>query len=178
MRDRPDGQTNDEMAAFFNRHLIPLYVSFSKDDKVTNSLYTTFVLSVYDQWFLITAGHCVDELQDAWRHGYSVEKARLIDCMGEGAVHKHSILFDLENAVPIQPFRDDKYDYGLIFVEDHYRSLLEKNGVVPLTEDVWEKQPDEVDFYLLIGVPAEFSDATGEVVRELSHSETTSTTMA
>lgn len=121
---------------------------------------TSFVMSVYDQWFLMTAGHCIADIEENMRNGYEIERCRLIDCMGTGAQHREPIPFDYGEATATKICYDPKYDYGVIFLNDHYRRLLAANGVKPLTEEVWEQQPERVDFYALIGVPNELSETT------------------
>ena len=37
----------------------------------------------------------------------------------------------------------------------YYRQLLEANNVQALNEEVWKKQPTQVDVYALLGIPGE-----------------------
>ena len=60
-------RAENDFLAFFHRHLIPMVFVFKKADVTTSFVITTFVLSVQGQWFLVTAGHClqkVDELKN------------------------------------------------------------------------------------------------------------------
>jgi len=125
-------------------------------------LYSTFVISIYDQWLLVTAGHCIEEIDATIRKGYKIERSRLVDTMGLGAKSSEPIPFDLEGSSRMKLSENEKYDYGLIYVNDMYRSLLEKNGVEALTEQVWQLQPKIIDSFHLIGVPHEFSEFKSE----------------
>lgn len=84
--------------------------------------------------------------------GWQIEKARLIDTMGIGAKFRQPIPFDFLGALPTAPFKNDKNDYGLIFVDDSTRALLEANGVVAITEQAWDCDLGEPDGYFLTGV--------------------------
>ena len=60
---------------------------------------------------------------------------------------------------PIRVSDDLDFDYGVIRLSPYYQQLLERNGIVPLNEQVWLKQPTSADFYILLGVPAALFDA-------------------
>ena len=161
----PDNPNIVDAVKFFSRHLIPLHVTYRKGDQVKSTLYSTFVLSIHDQWILVTAGHCVEEMEEAQKHGYKIERARLVDSMGHGAKFFDPIPFDLPDATPIKLFNDEKYDYGLIFLQPYYRNLLERNGIKALTETWWKYQPDKIHSFLLVGAPKQLSNADGEVIQ-------------
>jgi hypothetical protein len=151
---------NDAFVGSFLRHVIPIFFSFQRGKETKNFFITSFVLSIYDEWVLVTAGHCITDVKQLLDAGYELVGCNLVDSMGVGAKHKEVVPFDYVGANAITPFDDPGYDYGIIFVREIYRKLLEANGVEALTEEVWDKQPTDPDYYALIGVPDELTEAT------------------
>ncbi|HTP09238.1 MAG TPA: hypothetical protein VMP08_13370 [Anaerolineae bacterium] len=115
-------------------------------------------MSVADQWFLATAGHCIQNIDEAIKAGYSIAACNLLDSLGLNALHKEPVPFSYENSHPTHLVDDEGFDYGIIPLSEIYRGLLEKNSVKPLNEEVWKKQPapSNVGFYLLMGIPWDF----------------------
>ena len=156
--------SRDEIAGYFNQHCAPLYVHFKKGEEEHHYVFSAFVISIDDEWFLVTAGHCLYEIEKAKNAGYSIIKARLIDFGGINARHFQPIPFDFENS-PSAHLGDDKYDYGIIHISKYYRRLMESNGIISLNEEVWEKQPKDPDFYFLLGVPDQLTEVTEDKIR-------------
>jgi hypothetical protein len=147
--------TDDNIVSYFQRHVIPVYFSFQKEGDIQRLVVSTFVLSVSDQWFLITAGHCIQEIQKLIDCGYELTQCLLIDSLGEGAKHAEPIPFMYKESNPIWLSDDFAFDYGVIALSPYYKKLLLTNNVQALNEEVWKKQPNQVDFYTLLGIPAE-----------------------
>jgi len=148
--------TDDELVGFFQRHVVPVFFTFQKEQDTQNFVVTAFVLSVSDQWFLITAGHCIRDIEARIDYyGYDNTRSQLIDSLGLGATHPEPIPFVYKDSHPAQLSDDYAFDYGVMALSPYYRQLLQANNVQPLNEEVWKKQPSEVDFYMLLGIPAE-----------------------
>lgn len=161
---------NSELVGYFHKHLVPIFFSCQKDEHKQDFAFTAFVLSVRAQWFLITAGHCIKAVEQLiHEHGYKIVQCSLIDTMSLVAKHRHPVPFGYIGSNPIFLSENRDFDYGIIAVTDYYRRLLEANNVQPLNEKVWKKQPSKVDFYLLLGVPAEL------IKKDLSTVQITST---
>lgn len=159
MRKTPEHPPNDAYVSFFSRHVVPIYISLQGHRESKQYLISSFVMSVYDEWFLITAGHCIEDVENALNHGYIIERCRLIDCMGAGAKHIHPIPYDFNKDTACKLCYDPKYDYGVLILNANTISLLKANGVVPLTEQMWESQPDNSEYFKMVGIPCELSDA-------------------
>jgi hypothetical protein len=142
---------------------VPLHLHFIKGDESHHYVFSTFVISIEDGWFLITAGHCLKEIEDILKAGYFIEKGELLDFVNINSTYSHSVPFNFEASFSGH-MGDNKYDYGIIYLEDHYKRLLEANGVKALDEEVWEKQPDDPDFYLLLGVPGQLTEVTEDKI--------------
>jgi hypothetical protein len=142
-----------------------VYISFifeKADAEPIDSIVTSFVMSVGRQWFLITAGHCLHAINKILKAGYQITACNLIDSLGLEAIDHRPIPFTyLEshpNALALEG--DLGLDYGVIPLSIYYQTLLEKNKIEPLNEDTWKLQPQDADFYMLIGVPGELTDVS------------------
>jgi hypothetical protein len=158
--------TDHDIVSYFHRHLVPILITLQRGSVDHTFAITAFVLSVQGYWFLITAGHCVkqvDELEE--ESGYQILRCFLIDSLGSGATFHEPIPFAYRNANPIHLSDDLDFDYGVVPVSSYYRQLLEANNVQPLNEEVWKKQPSHVDFYALLGVPNELTEVEADNVK-------------
>ena len=82
MRQRPE-RANDVLG-FFNRHLVPIYPEIHLADKIARRIWTAFVFSVHS-WMLMTAGHCITEVERERVGGAKVLNCKLLDglhCQG------------------------------------------------------------------------------------------------
>ena len=148
--------SDETIVKFFQRHIIPIHFAFQKENDIQNIVVTSFILSVSDHWFLVTAGHCIRQINELIeRTDVQLVQCQLIDSLGQGAKHLDPIPFTYRMANPIQLSDDYAFDYGFIPISLYYRGLLEKNNVAPLTEAVWKFQPNSVIYYLLMGIPGE-----------------------
>ena len=156
---------DDDLVGFFARHIVPVFFTFEKEGLSESLVMTTFVLSIGEHWFLVTAGHCIGEIDRYIESGCQIAACYLVDSMGLGARHLDPIPFVYARSYPTRLSENKSFDYGVMVLSAYYRQLLEKNEIQPLNEDVWKHQPPSVDFYFLLGVP-------GELVKvESSHVE-------
>lgn len=124
-----------------------------------------FILSVDNNWFLITAGHIFKEIEEAKRQGvqfinwqlddtFALAKKRPVNVDGPGV--PETIPFDIDAQVFKMHYCEDNgsYDYAFIYLEPYYVSLLRANGVMPFEEEHWviteERPANRVE---LVGVP-------------------------
>ena len=156
---------DDPIVRFFHKHLVPMLFTAQEGRDSRQFIVTAFVLSVEDEWFLVTAGHCLRDIETIKTRGAEITSCALVDTLGEGAEFKYTIPFAYERASPHYLSSDyPEFDYGMIPLSRYYRQLLEANNVQPLSEQVWNKQPDDFDFFKLIGVPFELLHFTNEFV--------------
>lgn len=155
--DKKESKTlsDDNLVGLFAKHLVPILFTFGKESLSDNALMTSFVLSVDEQWFLVTAGHSIRKVKEIIARGWQIVECYLVDSMGLEAKHLDPIPFAYAKSYPVQLSEDRSLDYGVIPLSIYYRQLLEKNNIQPLNEEVWKCQPTDVDFYLLLGVPWE-----------------------
>lgn len=121
-------------------------------------------MSFYDKWFLVTAGHTLKEgIDDKIATGRVRSLGTSIqDDFGPDAKSHLPTIFDYESAP--KWYIDDRelgLDVGLVHLREFYRSGLEVNGIVPISEANWINQPcDMSNDYLLFGVPEELTGPT------------------
>lgn len=149
--DRPQGNPTGELD-FFLKHVVPIYLLFERDGQYHQAIFTSFVMSIENVWFLMTAGHCIDDVNANKRKGAVIRSAKLLDALRKDAKHKLPIPFDYEQSGAARICYDETYDYGGIVVDSYYRRLLVANGVEPITERAWARQPKDFDFYKVMGV--------------------------
>ena len=146
--------TKNELVAFFHRHLVPICLVFTIENKAAVYVATAFVLSAQDEWFLVTAGHVALDIKSYLENPkYCLEKVLLYDYGGSGAVHYEPIPFELISDNIIILGDETTLDYSVIHLRPHYKNLLIANNIEPLNEEVWLKQPQNPDFFWMIGVP-------------------------
>jgi hypothetical protein len=112
------------------------------------------ILSVRGAWGFLTAGHVIDGIEARLESRRYKMQFFLADNFGPNVVCHQAIPFDYESAV--RPSIDrDGIDFGLVSIRPLYRALLEKNGVVSITEENWIHQ-DKVacDRYMMLGFPS------------------------
>jgi hypothetical protein len=153
---------------FLQKHSVPMHFSFeTPEHKPANLIITTFVLSVQDEWFLITAGHCIDKVNLALRnYGYTLKGCVLLDSTGEGAKHIEPPSFLYEPSKVLSLNDEFGLDYGIIKLARYYKELLQANNIVALSEDVWRHQPapPQISFHYLLGIPEESTQFEAEAV--------------
>lgn len=142
---------------FLLKHLVPILLVFEENGQRHAFVITAFVLSANDQWFLVTAGHCIKEVNNYIASpGWKLERSCLLDSCHLGVRGFDPVPFLYKDAEPMRV--DDKdlgLDYGVLVLSSYYRNLLESNGIRPLDEEAWRSPPDNPDSYWLLGIPGE-----------------------
>ena len=151
---------------FLCRHLVGLCVTYRHTTPEEAELPSRFavcsgtLLFIEGALYFLTAGHVLKGLR-ALRdnRGVVIENASLADVFGYRRVSDTPIPFDLKSAH--LSFIDDEetgLDFGVIPIGSHHASLLEKNGMVALSEENWIKQAQvEIEGYTMLGFPAELA---------------------
>ena len=147
----------EELVSFFCTHLVPIEMTYEIQGEQQTTTYTAFVISVGDQWFLLTAGHCLEEADRVLSQGHRIVSCRLIDTLGLKAIDNHPIPFPYDSTKVHYYYQEGDFDYGLIPLTAYFKELLERNNVKPLTEEVWKKQPSSPEMHVLLGIPAELT---------------------
>lgn len=145
------------VVSFFSQHLVPIVFTFRSRDRGLNVsvAITTCVMSVREQWFLVTAGHCIRQINDKL-NSFELSSCELVDSFGVDAINHHTIPFEYNTEII---FFSESYpiDYAAIPLSPYYVRLLDFNKIVALNEETWRKQPKSVYSYVLLGIPEQLS---------------------
>jgi hypothetical protein len=152
-------------ARYYMRHVVPIYFHVRKGSDERQFVHTAFAFSVAGCWVLMTAGHCITEIERARAAGYELVKCRILDTLGVNAKYTEPVPFDYDAADPVRICHDEAWDYGAMFPTDNTCMLLRANGVTPFDEQWWIGEPDDVDAYFVIGAPAETTTASAGGVK-------------
>ncbi len=124
----------------FGKHLVCLAGSYRvlndngepAQDEMFYS-YTGFVISTGDEWFIVTAGHVLKDLEEKLRDKRILITGRVLaDYFGADAVTFAPIPFDVLEEPKV--FVDDEslgLDVGVVHLREYYRNLLKANNVLP-----------------------------------------------
>lgn len=154
---------------FFGRHLVCLtidYIGLDQNGKRVGDerLYgiSGFVMSFGGEWFLVTAGHALKDIDDKIATGrMELLGAAIQDHFGPDAKSLLPTMFEYASAHKCYIDRRDLgLDVGLIHLREFFRSSLELNRIVPVTESNWLKQPCDMSDYMLFGIPQERTGPT------------------
>ena len=142
----------DEIISFFYRHIVPIVFVFQKDEEKYEAQISSFVISIKGKWFLVTAGHCLLQIDENIKNGYKFIKCGLVDSLGTNPKDHFYVHFTYQESKKLI-IDESGLDIGLILLSDYYKELLQFNDVVALSEDCWESQPENPDSYALVGIP-------------------------
>lgn len=162
-----DVETTDNEAAFFkfmSRHLVALvsdYESYNEDGSLLKAgigVASGFVIELHDQWYWVTAGHCLKRMDKAIKKGFL---KILSGCFMDGFWIDAKFTKEFFPPFAYTQGRgiavDDMtigLDFGMILLDDWIKQCFEKNGVVPVTRSNWIKQPTErMQHFRLLGIP-------------------------
>ena len=165
-----------EQLRLYLRHIVGLAIAYEHigadgSQKPQKPLhYSAAVCQIDHNWFLLTAGHILRDVESIIRH----PQMRLVACglddtYAPGSNDKTPIqYFDLENAPRFHRYRDDGIiaesteglDFGLVHLRKNYQDLLQANGIQPLTEQHWnDTHVQECTTFLMVGFPDDSVDS-------------------
>jgi hypothetical protein len=146
------------------RHVVGIYFDFRLKQERFQFVHTAFLFSVEGRRLLMTAGHCVTQIDRIRANGGVLTTCLLIDSMGEGAAYYQPIPFAYDDAHPMPMGITEDIDYGVLLPTENSCQLLSANGIVPLDEQAWDTEPSEVRNYFLLGFPEQLNAYRGNLV--------------
>ncbi len=155
----------DRWFKMFQRRLVALcgaYVTLDAQGNPTKETffcYTGFLIELDGRWYMVTAGHCLEEFYQALAHPQiKVTGVALAGGFGPPNDAVIAVPFHHYDTAPKNYVYDkaNGLDYGWIEVRDFYRNLLETEGALPLPLiDVTQPPKGQVQGHVIVGFPAE-----------------------
>lgn len=151
---------------WLNWHLVSMVLIYWHLDEKGNSkgepfiaACSGFVMTFGDMWFLVTAGHVLEKLDELIANRFvKVVDSFLVDSLGSQATHSNHIPFIYEATAEKRGYQHkDGLDYGLVALNSNDRRLLQANGIVPVAVENWMSQDvDRCKGFALIGIPVDW----------------------
>jgi hypothetical protein len=166
---------------FFGQHMVCLTGSYIPIDSAGRKIgkeeifsFSGFVMSFGGDWFLVTAGHVLEDKLDKRIDAKQIKvlQSGIKDDFGPNVTSPYHTPIDYESTERWS-INDENLglDFGVMYLRDLYRRGLEVNKVVPIAEDNWIHQRGEhLDVYFLLGLPEELKSPTRQMQTELSNS--------
>lgn len=161
-----EGELKERLRIYF-RHLVGIagvYEHIDEDGRHKPKkpfYFSAAVLEIRGQWFLATAGHNVEKMEEVVaRPDMRLVACGLDDTYGPESDHDMPIeYFDYTNASRFYR-HEDGLDFGLIHLRKNYRDLLAANGIQPLSKKNWaQPNVDRSDTFLMVGFPEDSIDS-------------------
>jgi hypothetical protein len=137
------------------------------DGKIHFKAFSCVPMTIKGEWFLVTAGHILRELDDATRNKLiKITSCNFVDYFARAAVVEKPTPFDFTGAFKTYLYDDSRgLDFGLIRLPDLIRWGFEANKIVPFPCEQWI-HPDRLDFenYWMLGLPYELIDSFNQPV--------------
>lgn len=153
---------DESSAALFGRHLIGFYWNtdapmpggIPDDDGKRHVVISCTVIEIRGCWLLLTAGHIISNMLDFINKGYSINSPQLMDCWNANAKDRSPIpfIFDRRKQISLNYSRDGT-DFAILHIDGNTRSLLESNGIAPISSKQWMDAPDMVHAACMLGFP-------------------------
>jgi hypothetical protein len=153
----------EKLATYLCKHLLGLAIWFQPLDAEGNPFgdvefycYSASIISINGVWNILTAGHIIERIENSINSKASkLLEIQLIDTLGTNSRKGVSFPFDYKNALKFFIHNDEKgIDFGLILLNEMYASLLQKNGVIPLTEsNLYHGNHPLIDKFWMLGIP-------------------------
>ena len=153
--------THGEFVKFMSKHFVPLSVEYETIEngkvKCTNTtVLSGWILELHDRWFWVTAGHCLNDLNEPQKKGFiRVVTTGFMDYLAQGAQHWETVPFtyDPEDALYLWEL-ELALDFALIPLSDIYRAAFAKNNISPVGRANWESQ-HRLTFtaFQMLGIP-------------------------
>jgi len=165
---------SDDLAAihkWLNKNLVSMVLIYWHLDEKGNSkgkpfvfASSGFVMTFGEVWFLVTAGHTLQELDELIaRPDVKVVASFIVDSLGSQALHRGSFPFTYDADDEKRRYvYEDGLDFGLIALNPNDRRLLEANGIQTVAIENWINQDiDRCIGFILVGIPVDLVSLEG-----------------
>lgn len=146
------------VAQALGKHFVTLScVQHPPDDLPEKVLvFSGFVVDVAGEWFYVTAGHILRNIETALASGSSFDVWRLDDQTAGNRFNGMAVPYEFD-AEEWLVLRDDTsgLDYAATHIGYFYRRQLEAGGVTAIERNAWSDHVTEHDHWVLVGIPSE-----------------------
>jgi hypothetical protein len=169
VKDQNDGLA---LIKFMSRHLVALVGDTEPYDRKAEqwirrvSAISGFILSLNERWYWLTAGHCLQRLDEGLGDGtVRISNGHFMDYFGTGASYRVGLPFTYERGDGCYLHRPELgLDFGFIKISDLIRQGFEKNGVVAISRANWLEQASRAFvLYRMLSLPSNSIDESTEI---------------
>jgi len=150
--------TESEFLKHLGKHYLAIICSYADTNSSYEGClaYSCCLVKKGGVFFVLTAGHAINELHTHLREGkIRITGRYLVDIYGGEVKSSKPIPFD-PLSVPARIIDKDGLDYALLQVPANTQELLKANGLDPYPLKVSDRPPDSDFFkYIVVGFPAE-----------------------
>ncbi len=163
----PMNTFTDRVARSIGRHFVSLSCVQHPPNggEMRIHVFSGFVVDVAGQWFYVTAGHILRDIQKAMDCGSIFDIWRLGDQTAGNRFNNAAIPYAFD---PNHWFVLEDADVGLDYATTHlgglYRQQLETGGVTAIAKNAWSDPLAEHDHWALVGIPTETVSYDGKTV--------------
>lgn len=140
---------------WFAKHFVHLECRVTlPDGKVQPWGFSGSIVEEGPEWFIVTAGHCLEQIKEYQSKGCTFSNWQLDDAAGINARFDRMGPFLLDGSLKGHLYDEASgIDYATIHLRDMYKRQLQSNGIEPLGHDAWPKYHRAFDSFWLLGVP-------------------------
>jgi hypothetical protein len=152
------------------KHVLPVYVHFEREAKLHAALFTSTVIAYRGHWLLLTAGHCLTDVQRMLNQGWTLKRCRFIDALSPGTPSDKlpmSVPYAYEATPPLILYDDERgIDYGAKIIDRLTCETLAAHGIEAIDERYWHASaPAGALKHVIVGVSGELSSASDHVAK-------------
>ena len=157
----------DRVARSIGRHFVSLSCVQHPPNggEMRIHVFSGFVVDVAGEWFYVTAGHILRDIQKAMNGSSIFDIWRLGDQTAGNRFNNAAIPYAFD---PTHWFVLEDADVGLDYATTHlgglYRQQLEAGGVTAIAKNAWSDHLTEHDHWALVGIPTETVSYDGKTV--------------
>ena len=156
------------------QHVVQLQVALSKPrtleakPPIEICSASAFVINIRGYSFLISAGHVIRDLKDfVLKKNYRIKTCQLVDLSAKGREWP-AIPFSVFDPGQTNFFApgvhgwsvfEDGADFLIIQLRQNQIDLLKAGEVFALDETSWDRSPESIDRYFLLGFPSSFNES-------------------
>jgi hypothetical protein len=126
-------------------------------------VFSGFLVEILAEWFYVSAGHILRDIETAMATGSEFDVWRLDDQTAGNGFSGMAVpyAFDLNSWLVLQ---DDLlgFDYATVHVAPFYRRQLEAGGATAIRKTIWSDHVVPADYWVLVGIPSESVCYDGE----------------